>query len=486
MSPPDPAVLPPPRPLARRLVKPVAVVAALAAAGYLAWADPFAVRAFLAGPAKPREAAAAADLPRVELVPGRANTVRVPDDVQVSLGLRATAVAPVGVVAVRPPDRGRTLTMSGSTDFDPGRVVRVKVRFNAEVSELGKIQDATFTDYPPSERDLRAGDPVKKGDVLAVVHSLEIAGGKRDYVAALAQLTTDEKNLEVYKELLQRDSTAGSLTSLRGLQSAVTTDRIAVTKARGPLQAWRVSDREIDALDDEARRMAERGGRLDAEKEKQWARSEVLAPRAGKIVERNVAVGEYVADNTTDLFKIADTSRLLVRMSPPEDDLPLLHALPPERRRWTVTTVGVPPFTGPIADISPGIDPGSHTGVVKGYIPNPDGLIAGGQYATAAVELPPPDGVVEVPVGAVVDDHVFVQPDPAQGEFVLRRVAVVRRLDAVVFVRSEVPPADAGPTAADVALGLGPREPLRPGDRVLLAGVLELKRRLGELQAGAR
>ena len=56
------------------------------------------------------------------------------------------------------------------------------------------------------------------------------------------------------------------------------------------------------------------------------------------------------------------------------------------------------------------------------------------------MEIPPPDGVVEIPVDALVEDGrqslVFVQPDAAKHQFTMRRVQVTHRFERTVFVRS--------------------------------------------------
>jgi cobalt-zinc-cadmium efflux system membrane fusion protein len=59
---------------------------------------------------------------------------------------------------------------------------------------------------------------------------------------------------------------------------------------------------------------------------------DVVAPLDGVIIERNVALGELV-DTTSDLFKVADLSRLGVLAHAYEEDLPTLDACPPASGR---------------------------------------------------------------------------------------------------------------------------------------------------------
>jgi cobalt-zinc-cadmium efflux system membrane fusion protein len=224
---------------------------------------------------------------------------------------------------------------------------------------------------------------------------------------------------------------------------------------------------------------------LDAGKEQlnPWGTVTLRAPFGGVIVERNLHKDELVVDNTVNLYQIADVSRLLVKANCPEDHLPALEALQGVDRRWTVRTVGASSadgLAGPIAEIGYIIDPNQHTAVIKGYVNNPGKQIRAGQYVTATINVPPPRDVVEIPVDALVDDGkqslVFVQPDPAKRQYTMRRVHVTNRFDKTVLVRNTPLPKADQLTAAEAEEGLLPKEPLRPGDRVLLAGSVELKR----------
>ena len=207
-------------------------------------------------------------------------------------------------------------------------------------------------------------------------------------------------------------------------------------------------------------------------------------------MERNVGQGEFVADNTVNLFVIADVSRMQVLAYPPEDALPTLFALPRDKWRWTIETVGLPPTEGPIEEIGYLLDPNQHTAVVKGYIPNPQGRLRAGQFASASVELPPPPDVVEVPLTALVDDgrlsFVFVQPDPGKDRFTLRRVLVTHRFDKTAFVKSKLTPKEKERTPDEVKKGIPAAEPLRPGERYLGTGALELRAALEDQLSKAR
>jgi cobalt-zinc-cadmium efflux system membrane fusion protein len=278
-------------------------------------------------------------------------------------------------------------------------------------------------------------------------------------------------------------------------KKAVQGDINAVNRAVSTLRTWGIPEADILAVRDEAERVKPE----DAEKRlrqhdrsnfDRWARVEIKAPVDGVIVERNITAHTVVSDNTLNLFQIAKLDedgggpRLFVVANCPEDDLPVLQALPDRARRWTITTVGSSPLAGFIDDISYIIDPNDHTAKVKGHIDNKEGRLLAGKMISATVELPPPQDVVEVPTSAVVDDGqqsiVFVQSNAQKQYYTMRRVELVGRFDKTVYVRTRRFTKAEELTVEEAELGMLPRQPLAPGERILLTGVGELKSALLE------
>jgi membrane fusion protein, heavy metal efflux system len=419
----------------------------------------------------------------VELVEEIPHTLSVPERVRKSLGIQEGASA-------QTPKQARPLVMPGSTALDPGRVMRVRTRFNAEIVELAQVPDGVrrTSGGETAMREIRPGDRVKKGEVLAVVWSIDVGSRKSDLVDALVQLQLDEDRLKDREELYAKGSLP--LDTLNQTRHDVVSDRNARDRAARTLRTWNIPEREIQAVYDEGKLASARQGKRDLEKERLWARSELIAPRDGTIVERNVSLGEYVADNTVNLFTIAEVDRVLVIANPPEDRLPDLLSLLPDQMRWSLQTVGPSlPIDGPIEEVGYILDANQHTAVVKGYIDNPKGTLRAGQFVTATVNLPPPPNVVEVPLTALAEDgfqsFVFVQPDPAQPRYTMRRVKVTHRFEKTAFIRSVLAPADQKLTPAEIAQGIQPLEPLKDGERIIASGVLELRGALEDMESKA-
>jgi len=275
-------------------------------------------------------------------------------------------------------------------------------------------------------------------------------------------------------------------------QRNVEADINAVNRAVSTLKTWEIPDKDIQAVYDDARASSadiEHKHATEKEKIKQWARVELRASDDGFLIEQNVSLHETIVDNTTNLLQIAKVDPLIVLASVPEDELPALHDLMVQTQnhvRWTVRTVGVKPTEGFLDDVSYLIDPNQHTAVVRGHIANPGAVLRAGQFVAATVDLLPPSGVVEVPITALAEDGnesvVFVQSDPNEPVFTLRRVQVTNRFEHTAYVRSTPIPAEKA-SDENSQSSLPPKEPLAIGERVLTAGVLELKTALSEKQS---
>jgi cobalt-zinc-cadmium efflux system membrane fusion protein len=444
----------------------------------------------------------------VSLVKDKPHTLEVPADARTVLGIRKGHNDSWAVARV--PTTTRPLELSGSTALDPTRLARIRARFApCRVVEIGQAHAVSASTGQTEFRELRNGDHVRKGDVLGVFYSVDVGSKKNDLLDALVQLILDQRVLDEAEKHREAVPEVFMLSQVRAVQG----DRNAISRAWNNLKAWDIPQDEIDALQEEAKRISAdknawyrtpegkwtRGEKqakpgspsdMDKVKENPWGRVTLRAPFDGVIVERNLHVDEMVVDNTVNLFQIADVTRLLVIASAPEDELPTLEGLDEGQRRWRVKTVGAASaegLPGTIDEIGYLIDPNQHTAVVKGYVENPGLRIRAGQYVAATVRVPPPLGVVEIPIAALVDDGrqsvVFVLSDADKHQYTMRRVRVVQRFGDKAFVRSTPITQLEQPPPQDSDERLLPEEPLAPGDRVLQSGAGELKAALVNLES---
>lgn len=430
---------------------------------------------------------------------GPPHTLDVPEDVRVALGIRKAGVDEIATA--RKPTWMRPLTMSGSTMLDPTRIMRIRALFapspsSPRVIEMGQIKEdpAVSGTGQTTMRELRSGDRVTKGDLLAAFYSVDVGNKKNDLLDAILQYKLDSQILNGATAKSESVPSVYIWQYIKNVQSDIN----LMDRAVNTLRTWEIPEEDIQRVRDEAdkikpedvRKRLKQHTKADFDR---WARVELRAPEDGIIVEQNVSLHEGVVDNTTNLFQIARLEkggfgpRLMVTANCPEDDLPKLDALPAAQRRWTITTVGSPPIEGFIDDISLIIDPNQHTGVVKGHINNKEGRIRGTQFASATVELPPPKDVVEVPTNAVIDDGqqsiVFVQTDPTKPYYTMRRVELTNRFAKTVFVRSRPFAKGEELTPEEAEMGVLPKQPLLPGERILESGVGELKTALADRES---
>ena len=442
----------------------------------------------------------------VDPVKGMDRTLSVPADVLRSLGIRKGKYD--SVAAAEKPTQGRLLVMPGSTAQDDTRLSRVRVRFNAQVVDIRKTRP--HPDQPDTsenrEREILTGDPIKEGETLAVLQSVEVANMKSTLVNAWVQLYFDQDLLDRYEANPTAVPEINRLTAERNVRQ----DQTAIASSYLTLRIWGFSDEDLQDLRKEADELIQLRlrGKKDKEVKKEedaawavkrdaWMNVNLKAPRSGTLVERNISLGEFVADNTQPLFQIANVNRVVILANPAEDDLPVLLNDKREKKQlvWTVHTVGLPPegVTAPINEISRFIDQNQHTAVIKGYIDNPDDSVRAGQFASATIELSPPEHTVEIPINALVEDGkqsiVFVVTKAEKDRLVvtMRRVIVTHRFNDTAWVLSDfkdLAPEKQRLSKVEKVQGLLEPRPLEKGARVITSGALELKAALEDKEQG--
>ena len=216
------------------------------------------------------------------------------------------------------------LELSGTLMLDSDRLSHVRARFAGEIVDWGDGDAKSPLDF---------GQRVRKGQLLAVIWSRDLGEKKSELVDGLSQLRVDQESLTRINKVAGDGAVPDRV--IRDAERKVEADRIAVARAERTLQSWRISEEEIDAVRAEADRLSHDAKQNREELPRQWARVEVRAPWDGAIIEKNVALGDLV-DTSTDLFKIADLSRLRVMAHAYEEDLPALDAMKDGRRAWSV------------------------------------------------------------------------------------------------------------------------------------------------------
>jgi RND family efflux transporter MFP subunit len=177
-----------------------------------------------------------------------------------------------------------------------------------------------------------------------------------------------------------RSNAAVAIKAIDTARSAVDTARAAAASARaalGPLEA------QVSAA------------------EKAVTDTAIRAPISGFVSERVADVGEYISPNTPNskVATIVRTSTLRLKIDIPEQAIGKVAS----GQGISLQTSAYPDrnFAGTVARVSPSLNPTARTLVVEAEVPNSEGLLKPGQFATVRIVQSKPEPAVMIPVTAV-------------------------------------------------------------------------------------
>lgn len=281
-----------------------------------------------------------------------------------------------------------------------GRIVVDETRTSRMMSPLQGVVDSVA---------VRLGQTVKAGDVLLAVRSGALVDLQADQHLAEARLSAQKRNLARVESLVK-------------LQAAPDKDLVAARQAYEEAHV---------AL--EAALLKQRSLRVHSESS---GRFELLAPREGVVVARDIAEGQEVGpDRTEPLLVIAELDQVWAVASVPENELGGIETSQPARV-WLPSSPGRS-AVGAVTWISPLVDPDRHTVDVRVRVDNKDGHMRPNAWVQVAFAPTGTDRVV-VPAAAVVTDDersvVFVKQ--ASGKLERRDIQPGRQRDGRVEIIS--------------------------------------------------
>ncbi len=244
----------------------------------------------------------------------------------------------------------------------------------------------------------RLGDTVKKGQVLLVVQSADIAAAFSDYRKAVA----DEKltNTQYERAKLLYDKGAISLNDMQVAEDAEDKAKVDIENTTEHLKVL--------------------GGNIDHPA----AVVNIVAPISGVITDQQVTNAAGISGlSSPNPFTISDLSMVWILCDVYENDLPNVHVGETAEIRLNAYPGKV--LTGRISNISPVLDPTIRTSKVRIEVGNPSGILRVGMFVTATFRGQKKETRAAVPASAILHLHdrdwVYV---PA-GEKKFRRVEVV-------------------------------------------------------------
>jgi cobalt-zinc-cadmium efflux system membrane fusion protein len=283
--------------------------------------------------------------------------VQLSDAVLSSTGITIETVGP------------RTIT----TSFEvPGQIVADDTKVAHVVPRLSGVAVSVAR---------KVGDAVRRGEVLAVVHSRELADARSAYLVAAKQVdfakTTAIREEALWKKKISAEQEY--LAAKRDVEAA----ELAQT----------VAGQKLMALGDTAASLSG----LAAAPADALARYEIRAPLDGQVLERDLTPGEAVPTDRT-VFVIGDLSSVWVDATLSAADISRV------RLGQTATILSADlgrDVTGRVTYLSPRVDPETRKGTARFTIANRDGTLRPGLFVTVKLVQASAEVAMAIPVSAI-------------------------------------------------------------------------------------
>lgn len=260
------------------------------------------------------------------------------------------------------------------------------------------------------------GQPVRRGQALAELQSVEVGQARAQRTAAQARAELARKTVE-----RKRGLAAERIVSQGELQRA----EAEAAEAEAELRAAEAS---LAALG------VGSGG------ESGLSAFTLPSPISGTVLERLAVRGQSI-EPSTPLFRIGDLSRLWLVVQAPERDV--VRMRPGSPAEITLAAIPGQKLRGTVEWIAREVDPHSRTVPVRIVIPNEDGRLKPGMFATAWISTGAMgEQVVAVPATALqrMDDQWVVFLPRGEGRFEVRPVERGRDLGDEVAILSGLKP----------------------------------------------
>jgi cobalt-zinc-cadmium efflux system membrane fusion protein len=314
--------------------------------------------------------------------------VRLDQGAMQRLGIR---VEPAGSAAP-----SRAIHVPGSLDYNLDHYAEIGVPLEGRVTRV----------------DVRVGDKVKKGALLATVVVPSVASAQADFLTAKATVLAARKNRDREEDLLSRQLTTAREAELARSEASQAEANLAAAEAR--LRALRVgipgSDTAVAAA-----------GTLN-----------LTSPIDGVVVGRKANLGAFLTPDD-QAFTVADLSQLWALLDVYEADLGYLHV--GAEVDLAVDALPGKAYKGTLQLIEPQLGKSTRAARARVLVENLDGTLRAGLFVRASIKLPADlPGALLVPAAAVQplgeQDVVFVEREP--GLFEIRPVKIARRTVDVV------------------------------------------------------
>lgn len=280
----------------------------------------------------------------------------------------------------------------------------IKLNGKIQPNEAKQVRVFSLVSGKVHSVNVELGDFVKKGQLLAVLNSIEVAEVSNNLTLAESNVTMARKNLEMAKDMYE-----GRLANERDYLNAKISYNNAVSELNRASQVASIT-----------------GGNR--------SNYPVKAPINGFVIEKNITNNSEVRpDNNSDLFVIADLSNVWIIANVYESDLNKVDVGDPV----TVKTLANAEknYPGTIDKIYNVLDPETRTMKVRISMDNPDNELKPEMFATVKVNIRSTGKSLAVPSQALVMDNskyyvVVRKADKLEA----KEINLIKRVDNKAFI----------------------------------------------------
>jgi membrane fusion protein, heavy metal efflux system len=278
--------------------------------------------------------------------------------------------------------------------------------FNQETSAVGYIdfnQDKTVQVFTPYQGRIRqvfakAGDDVKKGDVLFTVDSPDLVQAESNLILTAGVLKSSSQALQRAKAMFESKILAD-----KDLEQAISDQQTAEANFKAAIDTIRIfgkSQSDIEQI------LVAR--KVDVE-------LAIKSPINGRVTDKNATPGLLVQPGTLPApYIVADISTLWMIANVIEEDMPKIKLNQPV----SISVMAYPGenFKGKVTNIGAAIDPATHRIYVRSEIDDPKHKLKSQMLATFVITTGKPLSSIGIPLDGIVREgdgtiSVFVTSD---------------------------------------------------------------------------
>jgi RND family efflux transporter MFP subunit len=303
-----------------------------------------------------------------------------------------------------------------------------RIRLEQSQSQLQQAQSAVMQAEAQAEQ--------ARANVRQAQAQLGLSGNEKFDINDVAEVRNAKAALDLAElefsragRLIETGDLSRSLYDQRRTQrdQARSAYQTALNSANQRFAAIRTAEAQVSTADAGVRAAKSAVGAAQAQvdaAQKAVSDTYVKSPISGYVSERVADVGEYISPSSpnTKIATIVRTAVLRLRIDVPEQSIGKVAT--GQSISLQVSAFPDRNFAGTVVRMSPSVNATARTLTVEAEVPNPEGLLKPGQFATVRITQSKPEPAVMIPTSAVRTEgdvsRVFVIKDGAAHEQIVQ------------------------------------------------------------------